>query len=1529
MKRKFGTVGKACLALLVGVSILAPGIGGRSLYAAEAEDIRFATQAGGVFDGMPLFDGNPQHLDQFVDAYFEYTGLEGPAVYATGSRNHYTLQRGTNAGKVIPGALSAANDGQGVSTDFPALVGMGQTWNKELISQIGQVIGDEKISTLKVKQGESNIHGGANASLSVAFTVISDIRINPLNGRFDEGFTEDPYLSSMMVNNLAEGIGGTDLPESEDGFWMRTAVSARHYSVYNSQWFRQNAENSAGPRAIFEYHAVTPLRAFEQGTLAGVMTSFGSTNGIPNILSPYQIYANQHSKYGVYSSPDFNADQRVFMDDSFGNGYDTKYATDRTHATVLMTLADANAGRPSPSAENGVLDVLALVDAVESGLYGITEADLIEAARPHVNQLVRIGIFNETDENGIPLNYPFAADAKDVSSSISDYNSTDNQEIALQAAHESIVLLKNDGVLPLAKEDNAALSGVYADSRFKSTYSVAVTPPLENSGMSPLSAIINKIGRNNVSYQSGVPIISLTSKLDGNTVAVDETEEGAQLITVSEPVDTQNSKFLFEQYDWGQEGKSLRALYNDRWVTSPGAANAPVSNTDETLLNLTSNDWDGALLEGDTSTIPPRLRIEHNADDSVSLITNGYLTGFGGNFTNWYYSNGRFVTSTEDGKLVTSSSTLGNASNVSNRSDAVKFEQTVVQEVGEQAAQRALEDDYAIVFVGAIPRHSAGEGYDRSSLNMGDADYELVNKVSAAFAEQGKKTVVVVTSSFPVAMEDIQQNENVSAIVYMPYAGQYDAYALANVLYGDYAPTGRLSSTWYADLSAFPTLNEYSIPEGQTAIQLDDIDPRYTVDMTNADPIESKLTYMYTDADVTYEFGYGLSYSDFEYGDLTAPIAASSEAPFDVTVEVTNTGSIDTSEVVQLYVKNDQSAYGSYAPKKQLVAFEKIQLAAGEQKTVTLTVNPKDFAVWDVNRGEFVVEDGSYSLMVGASSENIYSTQSIKIDSQSIATLTADSFNVFDHSFASEETIYNEISKARTAANLKDNKVTGGYYAVRSKQAGSWTAIPKVNLSNATKVTARVATNQAGGQITLHAGSPHNEAIATIAVPVTEATTYTLPLTEVEVTELDYVDVEEKLKTQGSGIHDLYVVFHAPDLRLDSLTFERASTTPPVTTPVVTDPDDSTTSEENNEVFIVTNPVINAEGAIQLELPASKYEAQVPANVKALEEATQLQVVTDYAQLTIPAEVLKQLQALLTLEELSEANLSIRVKPVEQETQQELLKQSSEQAQANVSTAGTMVDISIVLYKKNGQEAKLDEFIQPVTVKLAVNQSASLDLVAVYSISNSGEVAYDGGLLLNRWIETEANSNGKYAAIEFDKSFNDVPATHWAYAVIKSLTAKQVVTGMNAEQFAPNQPISRAQFTALIVRAIGLEAANATPFQDVNRNKWYADAVSAAYEAGIITGQSNNTFSPDTEITREEMAVIIMRAYNLLYGNNGGSVSASFNDQQSISAWAEQAVNSAVSEGLLIGKEGNRFDPQGLTTRAESAQVIYNLLASN
>ncbi|MCR8657020.1 glycoside hydrolase family 3 C-terminal domain-containing protein [Paenibacillus endoradicis] len=1516
--------------------------------AAEGDAIIFKTQSGGVFNGMPLFDGVPEHLDEFVDTYFDYTGLEGPAVYASGSRNHYILKEGPNAGNKIPGALSAADNVQGVSTDFPALVGMGQTWNKELLSKIGSVMGSEKISQLQVKQGNSNIHGGANASASVAFTVVSDMRINPLSGRFDEGFSEDAFMAAELIDSMASGLSGVDQVESDDGFWMRAAVGTKHFSVYNAQWYRFGTSTIASPRAIFEYQTLSPIKALASGSVAGVMTSYGMTNGVPNIISPYQRYANEQSRFGVYSSPDFNGDQHTF-NTSMSNGYDTSYTQDRTLANILMALAKSNAGRPSPSEASGNEDVAALVAAVREGAYGITEDDLIEAARPHVNQLVRLGIFNETDENGIPKFYPFAQDALDVRSEApATYALPEHQDVALMAAQESIVLLKNDGILPLLKDQKVAVSGMYADARFKTTYSVGTTPDIPNSGDSPLLSIIKQVGADNVTYDLGGKIIALTSKENGEIVTADlsaNVEQGSQLITTSDPLDLTKDAQLFRVIDLGQGGINLLSLANDRFVTSPtgnasNVDNLKVGNTDATPLNLTNNDWNLAEMSGSTSTIPPRLRIESNDDNTVSFVTNGYRSGFSGEFADWYYSNGRIVT-TVDHKLTVPSTPLGNTADAADRSDAVKFEKTVVKEVGEDAVERATIDDYAIVFVGAIPRHSAGEGNDRSSLYMGNDDYELVDKVSTAFAAEGKKTIVVVKSSFPVVMEDIQNNPNVSAIVYQPYGGQYDSYALAQVLYGDYAPTGRLSSTWYADMSAFDAISDYSIPESFPSHQLGvNIDPRYTVDMTNADPIESKLTYMYTTAPVTYEFGYGLSYSDFNYSNLKAPATVSDNELATVSVDVSNNGTVDTSEVVQLYVSNEQSSYGESAPSKKLVAFEKVEIAAGETKTVVLTVDPQDFAIWDVNKGDFIVESGTYSLMVGASSNDIRLSKDAVITGSAVAILDAyRTLNVFDHSFASDNVKYYEVSKERTAINLKNKKTVGGYYAVGSKSTDSWTALPKVDLTDVKQVTASVASDANGGIITLHAGSPDNEPLAILDVPETEPVTYTIENAGVPVTELGYTDVTVDLSnTSVTGVHDLYVVFKAADLRMDSLSFQTSASistssqlksgqlNPQVVVqsarvPFGTEATDlnSWLLDEKTSGLALESVSVNESGlqaTVQFS-GASRSGGTISLTAKAAAFDGNVSD-SNTLSLTIKANgggtPITNPEVTPTPTKKPEPESPLSAWPVAQvraatSAEQELL---SSMNLPGVVIAGNAVVITT--------EDTLEGY---ALAEIMVSNANSTGITAFARLNADGTLTPVPNKITNSngqtHIDALVSTTGIYVPISVSRSFIDVPANAWYAQYISQVSSMLIMNGVSSKAMKPLDKTTTAHTLMVALNVLGL-----TPEKAANDQKWYNAVLRTAAKNDLMVSSSSNA---EATISRQGVAEILMQVLDFaeiepeLSLFEIAELLKGFSDMQNVSEEDRKAMAIMVKYGIFNGKTSNKLAPMDEITRAELATV--------
>jgi len=160
------------------------------------------------------------------------------------------------------------------------------------------------------------------------------------------------------------------------------------------------------------------------------------------------------------------------------------------------------------------------------------------------------------------------------------------------------------------------------------------------------------------------------------------------------------------------------------------------------------------------------------------------------------------------------------------------------------------------------------------------------------------------------------------------------------------------------------------------------------------------------------------------------------------------------------------------------------------------------------------------------------------------------------------------------------------------------------------------------------------------------------------------------------------------------------------------------------------------------------------------------------------------------------------------------------------------------------------------------------------------------------------------------------------------MAAKGIILGMNENEFGPAKEISRAQFAAIIARMLGVTAKEQAPFEDVLAGNYYAPYIAAAYGAGIIQGKTSRRFDPNASISREEMAVMIIRAYEYMAGRlpSGGAVQ--YADTASISQWAKHAVDAAGNLGILQGKGHKRFDPQGNLTRAEAAQAIANLLAA-
>lgn len=273
------------------------------------------------------------------------------------------------------------------------------------------------------------------------------------------------------------------------------------------------------------------------------------------------------------------------------------------------------------------------------------------------------------------------------------------------------------------------------------------------------------------------------------------------------------------------------------------------------------------------------------------------------------------------------------------------------------AVELAGMSDVAIVVVGNHP--TCGDDLGWAECPVESWGREAVDRRSIQLEEEGliravhranPRTVVVLASSFPYAITWTEHH--VPAIVHMAQNSQEMGSSLADVLFGDVNPAGRLVHTWVRSLDELPPRLEYDIREGGT--------------------------YLYFDGEPLYPFGHGLSYTTFEYAHLRS--SATQLSPGDtlnVRVDVTNTGRRAGDEVVQLYVRHPHSAVTR--PKKELKGFRRITLEPGETRTVELSLTASELAYWDADVDRWVVEEGSLVMEVGASSEDIRARWTISV----------------------------------------------------------------------------------------------------------------------------------------------------------------------------------------------------------------------------------------------------------------------------------------------------------------------------------------------------------------------------------------------------------------------------------------------------------------------------------------------------------------------------------------------------------------------
>ncbi|MDQ0956482.1 beta-glucosidase [Streptomyces sp. B4I13] len=618
----------------------------------------------------------------------------------------------------------------------------------------------------------------------------------------------------------------------------------------------------------------------------------------------------------------------------------------------------------------------------------LKESDVDTAARHVLSIRVRLGEFD-----------PGGGKYGSIDASVID--SPAHRALARKAATEAAVLLKNDGALPLRKSGSAAVVGPLADTLYTDWYSGSLPY-----AVTPKDGIEAKLGTS-VASSEGVDRISLKDTATGKYVTAGAGDAGAPLKETTE----NGAGAQFDVFDWGSGVVALRSAANGKYV----GYNWSNFVNDQTQ----PNGW----------FVQQQFKLERQDNGTYLLRYAGYETG-----ESWW-SNPVYL------GPVDADGTLGLVA----EDKAAHYSKDVVRSGVDEAVAAVKGKDTAVVVVGSMPAINGREAHDRTDMSLSPSQEALVKAVRKA----NPKTVVVVENSYPTTLGALQKE--VPALLWTTHAGQETGTALADLLYGDANPAGRLTQTWYRSDSDLPSILDYDI-------------------------IKSNRTYLYYKGQPLYPFGYGLSYTTFRYGGLKR-VSDGYE------VKVTNTGRRAGDEVVQLYVHQRESR--DKQPLKQLKAYKRVSLKPGETQTVRLKLRDSDLAHWDVTRSKWVVESGTYDVMVGASSTDIRSRTSLKVRGETIpprdlsAVTSAEDFDDY------------------SAISLVDESKAGGT-AVSATTDGAWLKFADTGLrSGASEVTAQLA--GASGTLEVRLGSPTGRLVGTARFDGTSSPytyeTVTAPLT--------------------------------------------------------------------------------------------------------------------------------------------------------------------------------------------------------------------------------------------------------------------------------------------------------------------------------------------------------------------------------------------------------------------------------------------------
>ncbi len=771
----------------------------------------------------------------------------------------------------------------GYATNFPQVIGMAATWDTNLVHQMGQTISTE--ARAKYHQAMREDHHEMFFGLTFWAPNVNIFR-DPRWGRGQETYGEDPFLTGRMAVAFVSGMQGND-PK-----YFKVVSTPKHYAVHSGpEPLRHGFNVNVSPHDLEDTYLPAFRAAVTESHAQSVMCAYNAVDGFPACASSMllQEHLRDAWKFDGYVVSDCAA----VADIATGH----KFAPDFAHAGAAAVKAGTDLECEYAQGKA----FTALADAVKQNL--VSEADIDRAVKRLFTARFKLGMFDP------PNSYEYGRIP------VSEVNSAEHRKLALQAAREAMVLLKNEGnFLPLAPSvKTIAVVGPTAELVQSLQGNYNGTPP---DPVTPLTGIERRFKSAKVLYAQGS--------------------------TLAENFPVPISHTALKSAD-GKEGLT------GEYFSTPDLSGKPVATRVDRAVNF---NWDKAL---------PVLGLQRN---NFSVRWTGTLTPpAAGDYKLGARVNVCYACeSTEQFRLYLDDKLVADTSSKDKTESTVHFEDTKphairleylhgtaaagidltwqppAQTLIDQAVAATKQADVVVAFVGLSPQLEGEEmpvklegfvGGDRTDIGLPRTQRDLLQALKAA----GKPIVVVLTSGSALAVPEEQQYAK--AILEAWYPGEEGGTAIAETLAGDNNPAGRLPLTFYASTAQLPPFEEYSM---------------------------ANRTYRYFSGKPLYGFGFGLSYSKFEYSNAKASSqSVKAGDPVTVEVDVKNASNRPGDEVIQVYLTQPK---GAVTPLRTLAGFKRVHIAAGQTAHVGVQIDPR--TIGQVNeKGERVIVPGTYTVAIG------------------------------------------------------------------------------------------------------------------------------------------------------------------------------------------------------------------------------------------------------------------------------------------------------------------------------------------------------------------------------------------------------------------------------------------------------------------------------------------------------------------------------------------------------------------------------------